>query len=792
MAILKGFPPSNTSAPGVYIAEKDYSFNPAQQQSFHRAGLVGFASKGPINTPVLINSTRDLTNTFGYPHPQSGDPYLIYAAIQYLLVGSELYIVRVAEESAVDDERASLAEVDVPAAGSQVKIESATVGPYTFSVDSFFRFKLNGVLASTMPTVLAGTYTVSQLVNILNDQITPSIDGIQFYITNTNTLGVKTTFAYGPSASLELVSVQDAIYGGPLYNGINPQYTNISGLGTGMTFAYTIGDDDRYPNNGYQVSGTYDLTGLTNLNIQIVVDGSANTQVDNVVQVIDLVDLEGSSWTVSQIVTAINDQKVENGGNLPGGWEAYAVGDNLAFRTLHRGRDAKLLIKNASTAINIFGFDGFTKSGSTPSGVTDDVSIATYGYVTGNNNLSGESTFTITADSVGIDGNSTQVVIENNIREGNFNISVYNNGIQVESFGQLTKDQSSRFYIETYISLLSDWIRIVDNTSASAPPLDGTYSLTGGSDGIPSDPDKQDELIIGSQIGFTGLYALSEPEQIDIDLVACPGHSSTTVVTAMLDLCQNVRSDCMAIVDSPFGLTVSEVVQWQNGTHPLNTTRFDSDFGALYWPWVKLRDTYNAVDVWCPPSGSMMAVIARSDNLVAPWAAPAGLIRGVVPNITDVFSRPTAEEKALMYGNRNCVNPIVQFPDVDGFVVWGQKTLQRRPTALDRINVRRTMFYIEKQIRSQGRTLLFEPNDEQLRQQFIRIATSILTQVQVGRGIYAFKIQCDADLNTPDVIDRNELRAKIGVQPTKAVEFIYVEFSLHRTGSFTENADSIF
>jgi phage tail sheath protein FI len=255
-------------------------------------------------------------------------------------------------------------------------------------------------------------------------------------------------------------------------------------------------------------------------------------------------------------------------------------------------------------------------------------------------------------------------------------MEVYNNGVQVESWGNLTKDDTSRFYVETYMALVSDFIRVTDNTSEGAAPLNGTYSLSGGTDGIPADPDDQDTLLVGNQLGYTGLYTFSEPEQIDIDLIAVPGHSSTTVVTALLDLCQNTRMDCMAVIDPPFGLTVGEIVAWQNGTHPLNLTRFDSDFGALYWPWVKIRDNFNAVDVWVPPSGSVMATIARNDFLGAPWFAPAGLNRGTVPGITDVYNRPTLEERDLMYGNRNCINPIVQFSDLEGFVIWGQKTLQ--------------------------------------------------------------------------------------------------------------------
>jgi len=289
-------------------------------------------------------------------------------------------------------------------------------------------------------------------------------------------------------------------------------------------------------------------------------------------------------------------------------------------------------------------------------------------------------------------------------------------------------------------------------------------------------------------LAYTGIYCLSEPEQVDIDLIAIPGHSSTAIVQELLAFCRDYRQDCLAIVDSPFGLTVKEVVAWQNGTHPLNTTRFDSDFGALFWPWVKLYDPYNKVDVWCPPSGSVLATIARSDFLSAPWFAPAGLNRGVVPNITDVYSRPTLEERDLMYGNRNCVNPIVNFVDIGGFVIFGQKTLQRTPTALDRINVRRLMFYIEKRIRKASRGLLFDPNDEIFRNKFVSIATQILNEVKIGRGLTDFIIKADTELNTPDVIDRNEFRARIGVQPTRAAEFMFIEFSIHRTGSFAEDA----
>jgi len=910
MAILRGFPPSNTISPSVRITEKDLSFI-APEQSFHRAGLVGFASKGPINIPTVIRSRRQLSTVFGYPHPEQSDPYLVYAAEQYLLVASELYVVRVGDTDPVSWERAKTADVHMPSAGGEVVFVSSTAGPYSLDKDMYFRWRLNGVLASKTlvalsdanhpdPAVQSGGYSASQLADDLNLQLDPAIDGVRFFSTleqtnfvegenktttdtdnsatftlangdlvagsitgrvvvggvvvqsfsvnssggfsfrqvaasavravsgtvdlqvgaitlvysgalsagtngvyvdykytdtfSTTRLGVTTTFSFGPRASLELVSVADALYGPTTADEDSNVHVSPTGLGSGMTVAQFTGSE----------AGTFDFTELSEFDLQVVLDGTDNVLLDNVNQVVDLSSLGGNSAaTVGAVVNAINEAISE--GEVPGGFEAVAVGDHVSLRTLHSGSDARLLVKNESSVFELLGFDAplvdptddesdegmyLTAEGSSPAGVSGDAAVSTYGVVRGDTNRYGDVSVTLTADSAGIEGNATQVVVKNNIREGNFIMEVYNNGVQVESWGNLTKDETSRYYVETFLSLVSDYVRATDNTSNPSPPLDGTYSLSGGSDGIPADPDDQDYFLIGNPVGATGIYALSEPEQIDLDIVAIPGHSSTGVVLALIDMVQNMRMDAMAIIDAPFGLTVKEIVAWQNGSHPLNTTRFDSDFAALYWPWVRIRDTFNNVDVWVPPSGSIMAVYARNDALAAPWFAPAGVNRGVVPGITDVFSRPTLEERDLMYGNRNAINPIVQYADIQDYVVWGQKTLQRRPTALDRVNVRRLMFVIEKRIRQASKFLLFEPHDAIFRARFVDIATAVLQEIQIGRGLTDFIIKADEELNTPDVIDRNEFRARIGVQPTKAVEFMFIEFSIHRTGSFEAGSDT--
>lgn len=796
MAILKGFPPSNTISPSVRIAEKDLSFI-APDPSFHRAGLVGFASKGPINIPTLIQTPRQLTTVFGNPHPETGDPYLIYAAQQYLLTASELFVVRVADTDPVSDEAARVASVPVKAAGGQLIVYSATAGPYTFDTNQYFKFRLNGNTSfRTLVALATGLSGISaeDLAQELNEQLDAENDGIEFFAYDDGSdtyLGVRTLWSYGPAAEFEFVSVKDSMYG---VNGV-------TGLGTGMTQAENLGENDRYPTTAY-TAGNYDLSSLTGLTLNVVVDGTDSVSIDNVVQVVSLEGLEGDATVSAQdVVDYINDVALVD---LPGGFEAYVDGDQVGLRTLHSGRDARLLVKSDSTADSVFGFSNATAKGTSPVGTaaydldTPVANLETFGRVNGSANTTNILSFTATADSAGVDGNFTQVVIKNDTRTSTFNVEVYSNGVQVEAWGNLTKNQSSRFYVEAYLQLVSEYLRVVDNTDTTAPPADGTYTLgdpnvtdsVSGSDGIPSDPDKQDELLIGSAVGFTGLYALSEPEQIEIDLLACPGHPSTSVVTALLDVCQNYRMDTLAIIDPPFGLTVKEIIAWQNGTHPLNTTRFDSDFGALYWPWCKMRDNFNRVDVWVPPSGAVMATIARSDSLSAPWFAPAGMTRGVVVGITDVFSRPTLEERDLMYGNRNCINPIIQFVDVDGFLIWGQKTLQRRPTALDRVNVRRLLFVLERRIRKMSRELLFDPHDDIFRAEFVRRAQTILDVVKVGRGLTDYRIKADEELNTPAVIDRNEFRARIGVIPTRAVEFMFIEFSVHRTGSFTENADS--
>ena len=816
MAISRGFPPSNTISPSVRITEKDYSYVPVQP-SYHKAAVVGFASKGPINVPTLVTTVRDLHTVFGFPHPDTSDPYMIYAAEQYLAYSNQCYVVRIAIDDPVNDEAAQIASVEIPSAGRLVYVVASQDGPYSFSRDAMFRWKLNGVLASKVLVVPGGTslvpisYTAAELVDILNSQLDFVQDGIQFEIlsSNNNRIALYATWAFGPASTIEIMSVKNSMTGNtvvddnPLTMG-TPKAGPV-GFGTLMTVAKVTGAVARYPDASPVLPGHWTFTSDVILNV--VIDGTDSVLIDNVVQVVTIPHNNAPStpatYTTQNIVDLINMHLPDPHAYtqpdplvLPGGFVARANGNFVEIVTTCCGNNSRMLIKSTTNGSLIFGFSSITAYGYSPANqsITPIDNRDTLGIIFGEVAAPTDYSFKLTADSPGIEGNSTYVTIKNDINDATFTMMVYNHGQQVESWGMLSKDITSSYYVEPFLAAYSDYVRCEDSTDPvlqPTPPADNVttgYGLVGGSDGIPTDPDDQDILIIGSAGNYTGLYSLSEPEQIDIDLVAVPGHSSTVVVKALIDLCENYRMDCMAIIDPPFGLNPLEIVQWQNGTHPLNNTRFDSDFGALYWPWLKINDTYNHIPMWVPPSGAVLAVYANSDNLSNPWIAPAGEIRGVVPGIIDVFSRPTLAERDEMYGNRNCINPIVQFADNANYLVWGQKTLQRNPTALDRVNVRRMMFYIEKRIRSRSRRLLFDPIDDKFTEQFIQLASAVLADVVSGRGIYDYFVQADSTLNTPDTIDRNEFRARIGVQPTKAAEFIFLEFAIYRTGSWTENA----
>jgi Phage tail sheath protein subtilisin-like domain/Phage tail sheath C-terminal domain len=279
----------------------------------------------------------------------------------------------------------------------------------------------------------------------------------------------------------------------------------------------------------------------------------------------------------------------------------------------------------------------------------------------------------------------------------------------------------------------------------------------------------------GSRAYKIALDGISNPDTHDINLLVLPGvvyELHPYVATYALSVCES-RGDCFYIMD------LAQASQTITGAVNL-AAQLDTNYAASYYPWIRVKDTNTNKLVFVPPSVSLPEVYAYNDNVAAEWFAPAGLNRGGIPGAAGVKTRLAQSQRDVLYEGK--VNPIAQFP-AQGICVWGQKTLQRRASALDRVNVRRLLIAVKKFIASSARFLVFEQNVESTRRSFLNIVNPYLANVQERSGLYAFRVIMDDTNNTPDVIDRNILVGQLYLQPTKTAEFIKLEFNVLPTGA---------
>jgi phage tail sheath protein FI len=289
-----------------------------------------------------------------------------------------------------------------------------------------------------------------------------------------------------------------------------------------------------------------------------------------------------------------------------------------------------------------------------------------------------------------------------------------------------------------------------------------------------------DRAIIGNPADSTGIFAYQNPEVFDINLLLIPGSSSGAVIGQGLQMVEG-RGDVLFIVDPPFGLRPQQVVDWHNGMLFSDlSAAINSSYGALYWPFLKIFNQFSGEEIFVPPSGYVASVFSRTAREREQWFAPAGLQRGHLLTALDVEFNATMGERDLLYGSGNAVNPIVNFPQ-DGITVFGQRTLQRRATALDRVNVRMLLIFLKKNLIRLLRFFLFEPIDRILFAEVRAAITPFLEDVMARRGLQAFKVIVDETNNTPERIDRNELHVSILLKPTRAVEFIVLNLVILRT-----------
>ena len=268
---------------------------------------------------------------------------------------------------------------------------------------------------------------------------------------------------------------------------------------------------------------------------------------------------------------------------------------------------------------------------------------------------------------------------------------------------------------------------------------------------------------------------LSNKDAYNYNILVAPGlnHGQHPSQVNLLVSTAEARQDCISVIDlRPYGATIGQVVNQVNS--------FDSSYASTYWPWLQTVDPQTARTVWVPASTFILGTYAFTDASADPWFAPAGLTRGALGRVIKAERRLTAGNRDELYEAN--VNPIATFPG-QGVVVFGQKTLQKQASALDRVNVRRLLIALKSFIVQVSDNLVFEQNTLATRNNFLTQVNPYLESVQQRQGLFAFKVVMDDSNNTPDVIDRNQLVGQIFLQPTKTAEFIILDFNVLPTGA---------
>ena len=287
-----------------------------------------------------------------------------------------------------------------------------------------------------------------------------------------------------------------------------------------------------------------------------------------------------------------------------------------------------------------------------------------------------------------------------------------------------------------------------------------------------------------------GILTFANPEATNINVFATSSIdyvNNSNLVEEAIDMVQYSRADSVYIATTPDyrmytpdSTNPQDIIYSQEAVDNLDNTGIDSNYTATYYPWILTRDTVNNTQIYLPPTGEVCRNLALTDNIAFPWFASAGYTRGLVNSIK-ARQKLTQTDRDTLYQGR--INPIATFSDV-GTVIWGNKTLQVADTALNRLNVRRLLLQARKLISAVAVRLLFEQNDQIVRQQFLDSVNPILDSIRRDRGLYDFRVTVSS---TPEDLDRNTLTGKIYLKPTKALEFIDIEFFITPTGASFEN-----
>jgi len=463
----------------------------------------------------------------------------------------------------------------------------------------------------------------------------------------------------------------------------------------------------------------------------------------------------------------------------------YAGGANTISFVLETISEGNLMNNSGS---NTLGSNGTLNSGST-SNIRWEVSntntgAGTFNVLVRRGNDTESSKVVLEAwNNLTLDPNSTRY-ISKIIGDQKLNYSSINN--QMELSGSYPNN--SKYVRVKSVNLPTpnyfDANGIAITAYTSSIPLNGSgsnggsfYSATGDVNNI----IKLYDAISSNTQGLVGadynnmITLLGNPEAYQFNVLFTPGLLNDTHTTQVSNIISNTiaRGDNMYVLDlGTYGSKLSEAITQAQ-------TR-DTSYAATYWPWVRIIDPATGKHVWVPSSTVIPGVYAFNDKVSAPWFAPAGINRGGLSTVLQAEYKLTQGNRDDLYSNN--INPIATLPQ-QGVVVYGQKTLQKSQSALDRVNVRRLMIELKSYIRQIADTVVFEQNTIQTRNSFLARVNPYLEAIQQKQGLYAFRVVMDDSNNGPAVIDQNQLVGQIYIQPTRTAEFISLDFILQPTGA---------
>ena len=801
-------------SPGVFTVEKDLSFLP-QGIGAIGAALIGPTLKGPAFVPTLVEGYNDFVTKFGGGYEQS---YLPYTAKSYLTNAGSATIVRVLGSGGYKVTN----PLAIVATGSYGKRLISVLHP-TFVVTStdttslFAQSTLASNDSGSFVLTVSGGFTTdtSTFTNAISENGTPfsasinpngsSYLGDLYGYTAYGTHAVYNYVAFAKAASASLAAdptttilIETGSNATPEWNFTNDYLEAFTPYITSQKVGATSNDLFRFATISHGVHSNYEVKiGIANIKPAGTIAGSTYGEFDVIVRYVDQSEVKGTPFTYEDDdlrPNVVESFRCNLDPNSPR-YISRVIGDRYVTITSegkvvvngdysNKSKYVRVevtdAVKNGSISSNLvpFGFRALKtpipSSFSQPTAasyVTDQTSGGAYNrrvYYGFNYDFANTDNFNYLRP-LPVAANQTTG------SNADFYLGDYN--------------QNAGANYPTAATAYSGSVTLTTNTSLDTRKF--MVPFQGGFDGHKPHLQKKTGTFIeaGNTQGFDisttaasgytsykkALDTISNSDEFDINMLVTPGviHSlHSPITTYAKDMCED-RGDSFYVMDA-IGIddNIPTAISAVEG--------FDSNYTATYYPWVKVIDFERNKPVWVPPSVVLPGVLAFNDRVAAEWFAPAGLNRGGLTEVVEVKTRLTQTERDDLYESR--INPIAVFPST-GVCVWGQKTLQGKPSALDRINVRRLLIAAKKFIASATRYLVFEQNTTATRTRFLNIVTPYLESIQQRQGLYAFRVIMDESNNTPDIIDRNILYGQLYLQPARTAEFIILDFNIQSTGA---------